>query len=149
MKVQKVMSKDVVSCRVRDTANRAAQIMWELNVGIVPVLDGEELVGVVTDRDLAMGAYTQGRRLTDISLSSVMTHDVCFCRPSDEIAAAEGLMAEHQVRRLPVIEDGKLVGLVSLNDIARAASAVPDEVSAQDLGRTLSAIGQSRPIALA
>ncbi len=149
MKVEQVMSKNVVSCDAGDSANRAAQVMWELNVGVVPVLEGEELAGMVTDRDITMAAYTQGRRLIDISLSSMMTREVCFCRPEDEIAAVEDLMGEHQVRRLPVLDDGKLVGLISLNDIARASVTSPDEVTPFELGRTLSAIGQSRPIALA
>ncbi len=129
MKVKKLMITEVGSCPSRDNLETAAQVMWELDCGCVPIVDPDsKVVGMLTDRDICMAAYTQGRALGKISVSNVMSKEVYSCSPEDDLTVAENIMESKQVRRLPVIDDeGRLVGLLSLNDIARR--------SAQDEGK--------------
>jgi CBS domain-containing protein len=124
MNVKEVMVAAVKSCGPNDVVNWAAQIMWENDCGCLPVVDGaSRVIGMLTDRDICMAAYTQGAGLSAILVSSAMSRDVFSCRPSDDLLAAQRVMREHQVRRLPVTDAAKkLVGIVSLNDIARAAA---------------------------
>jgi CBS-domain-containing membrane protein len=107
------------------------------------------VVGIVTDRDICMAAYTQGRALHEISVSTVMTRDVVACQPADTIARVEERMRESRVRRLPVLDDGgQLLGMISLTDIAREAALErrkrTRQVSDADVGKTLSAICEPR-----
>ena len=94
MKVGDWMNRRVVTCRTQDNLSQAARLMWDKDVGSLPVLDGEgRLVGVVTDRDLCMGAYIKGRALQDLVVSVCMQREVHSCRPEDGIDHALGLMA--------------------------------------------------------
>jgi CBS domain-containing protein len=123
--VADVMTRDIATSGVTDSLNRAAQLMWDRRCGTVAILDdAERVVGLVTDRDACMAAYTQGRRLDDIPISSAMSHPVRGCRATDAIETAEDVMMAHGVRRLVVLDsDGRLQGIVSLDDIARAGAA--------------------------
>lgn len=115
------MTEAPTTCGLDDSLNRAAQIMWELDCGCVPVVDASgKTAGVVTDRDICIAAYTQGRGLNDISVASVTANrPTISCSPQDEIEDAEALMKEHQIRRLPVTDPaGKLVGILSFSDLA-------------------------------
>jgi CBS domain-containing protein len=119
MKVERLMVRNVIVCRLDDNLETAARIMWDNDCGCVPVVDvGNHLVGILTDRDICMAAYIQGRRLSEMHVSSAMSRDVFTCKPSDAIASAEENLRLHQVRRLPVVdESGSVVGILSLNDI--------------------------------
>jgi CBS domain-containing protein len=150
MKVEKLMTRNVKTCRREDRLNAAAQLMWENDCGCVPVIgtngDGA-VVGMLTDRDVCIAAYTQGKPLWQIAVATAMAQRVIACAPSDELERAEALMREHQVRRLPVInEKGVLEGIISLNDIAREAErerrAQRPQVSHAEIGNTLGAICQ-------
>lgn len=123
MKVRELMTSDVQVCGPRDDLNRAAQIMWDHDCGVVPVVDAERRpIGMLTDRDVCMAAYTQGKLLGAIHVEEVMSREVQACGPDDPVADAEAAMRERRVRRLPVVDAaGKLVGILSLNDIARRA----------------------------
>ena len=125
MKVSELMTTDVAACLATDSLNRAAQIMWERRCGSVPVVDPSgRLVGMITDRDVGMAAYTQGRRLDDIAVTLAMSHPVWTCPPSATAEEAEGLMMAHGVHRLAVVDaEGNLMGIVSLDGIARQAAA--------------------------
>jgi CBS domain-containing protein len=122
MHVREIMTTRVNTCRPEDTLNVAARMMWEDDIGAVPVVDGDRgVLGMLTDRDLCMAAYTRGLPLTAISASDVMSKKIYSCKPSVTLAQAEQLMREHQVRRLPVVDDdNQLVGILTLNDLARA-----------------------------
>lgn len=124
-KARDVMTRDVVSCRPADSLNRAAQLMWEGDCGALPVVDHSgKLLGMLTDRDICMAAYTRGRPLTELSVSAAMSTSVFSCRPEDTLRSVMDAMATRQVRRIPVLDEaGLLVGIVSLADVARLAQA--------------------------
>lgn len=125
MKVEQLMSRNVQTCSADDSANRAAQIMWEADCGFLPVVDQERhVIGIVTDRDLLMGAYTQGRCLTDMSVANAMSRDIWTCIPEQDATEVEQVMQKRQIRRVPVIDSSSvLVGVVTLGDLARASQA--------------------------
>ena len=154
MKVEQLMKSSVRVCTEADTLNRAAQLMWESDCGCIPVIsaDGDgAVVGLVTDRDIAMAAFTQGKQLSAIPVGTAMAHKVIVCHTSDGISQAEALMRDHQVRRLPVLDKNeRLVGILSLNDIAReahheAALGKHREVAGEEVSETLASICQPRP----
>jgi CBS domain-containing protein len=153
MKVEELMRSDVKSCRTSDTIERAAQIMWDHDCGCVPVLDDAgRLGGIITDRDVCMGAYTQGRPLREVPVSTAMSKQVWYCRPDDPLSVAEGMMQEKRIRRLPVVDAaGRLVGIISINDIARKAARERMQkrkaVSDAEVGETLAAICEPRAAA--
>jgi CBS domain-containing protein len=124
MNVKDVMTKQVRSCRAGDALSTAAQIMWDHDCGCVPVVnDKEEVIGMVTDRDLCMAAYTRNELLGSMTVGSVMSQQIHACAPEDSVEAAEQIMRQHQIRRLPVLGfEGQLLGILSINDLARAAS---------------------------
>jgi CBS domain-containing protein len=121
MKVKDVMSAEIRTCSPNDDLGRAAQIMWEGDCGIVPVVEPDDyLVGVVTDRDACMAAFTQGRSLAAVRTGDVMSRQLRTLRPEEDAVAAGAAMGKLRVRRLPVVDGlGRLVGLVSLADLAR------------------------------
>jgi len=123
MRVQEAMSRDVQTCRPWEELNRAAQLMWEHDIGFVPVVgDSGTVLGVVTDRDACMAAYTRGLPLAAMRVEDVMSRDVETCAPGSDLKIALELMRETRVRRLPIVDaDGGLVGVLSVADLARVA----------------------------
>jgi CBS domain-containing protein len=123
MKVEKIMTANVKTCGPHDSLGTAAQIMWDADCGIVPVVDEDgRVLGVVTDRDICIGCWSRDAQPSAVGVTDTMSTDVKTCRPEDSIAAAEKLMRDKQVRRLPVTDaKGRLVGIISLNDITREA----------------------------
>jgi len=137
------MCEDVGTCSAEATAAEAARILWERDCGLVPVLapDGSRrVVGVVTDRDLCMAAYIQGRRLAEIPLREIMSTRLHTCSPQEAVDQVLARMGQAQVRRLPVVdEQGRLRGVLSLADLARA-----ERPSAAEVAATLRAICRPR-----
>lgn len=154
MKAQRLMSRDIGTCRPEDSMAKAARLMWDRDCGIVPVVDAaRRVVGVVTDRDICIAALTKGRRLEDMPVSDVMRHEVHCCRESQPLRTIHRLMREHQVRRLPVVDEaGVLTGIVSINDLALAADVAQRDARERqmlDVAETLAAICRHRePISL-
>jgi CBS domain-containing protein len=150
MNVDEIMTKSVKGCGPDDSLDTAARTMWENDCGCVPVIDEQgRPVAMLTDRDVCMAAYTQGRMLRDTVVRSAMSGSLHTVSPGDPIDKAERMMQEHQVRRLPVVEaDGRIVGLVSLNDISReSARERPQKhraVSADGVAFTLAAVCRPR-----
>jgi CBS domain-containing protein len=120
MQAKELMTTPAYTCGIDDAASVAAQIMWDHDCGVVPVVDADgHIVGVVTDRDLCMAAYFQGAPLSNIHVATAMAHDVCTCGPDDEIHDVERCMAEHQVRRVPVVDPARVpIGMLSVSDVA-------------------------------
>ncbi|MDF2973951.1 MAG: inosine-5-monophosphate dehydrogenase [Microvirga sp.] len=118
MKVSEVMTRDVQLIEPIQTIREAAKLMAELDAGIMPVREGDRLVGMITDRDIAVRAVAQGRG-PDTSVREVMTDDVKYCYEDDDTDDVARNMADIQVRRLPVLtRDKRLVGIISLGDMA-------------------------------
>lgn len=148
MKVEDLMTTEVGTCRPYDGVDRSAQVMWEQDCGAVPVVDQDRrVVAMLTDRDICMAAFTQGRALSEIRVSTAMSRSLWSCHPGDDVANAEALMRSQKVRRLPVVDmEGKLVGILSLSDIARAAvkpkrgKTRRKGLEPSDVGHTLGAI---------
>lgn len=119
MKVQDSMTTPVRSCRPAATVAEATGIMWEADCGIVPVVnERSEVLGVVTDRDIAIALGSRGTTAAALRVADVMAQDVVTCAPQDTITEALALMQKHRVRRLPVVGiGGVLLGVLSVNDI--------------------------------
>jgi CBS domain-containing protein len=126
MRVDQIMTPRAFVCRPDDDASVAAGLMWDHDCGAVGVVDDAgRLVGIVTDRDICMAAYTRGRALHEMPVRSIMQSNVRVCLASDDVCAVEALMTEHHVRRVPVVDQGgRPIGIVSLVDLARSATRV-------------------------
>ena len=150
MNVERVMKRDVKACKTSDNLNRAAQLMWENACGCIPVTDqGNKIVGMLTDRDICMAAYTQGRTLDSIAAETSMAQKVVTCRIDDDVTTAIRLMRETGVRRLPVVDErGSLRGIVSLDDLAgealRNLRGATNQELANELGDAFLAIAARR-----
>lgn len=146
-----LMTKRAYCCNPRDSLARAAEIMWDHDCGCVPVIDDDGgLVGIVTDRDGFIAAYTRGQTLHEIPVSTVMARAVKTCRPEDTLESAERTMREAQVRRLPVVDaKGRLLGILSLNDIAthhqQTGARASNGLAGDSIALTLAAIS-ARPV---
>ncbi|HEY5238333.1 MAG TPA: CBS domain-containing protein [Rhizomicrobium sp.] len=124
MKISEVMSPEVRIADPDDTIQDAAQIMEENDVGFLPVGEDDRLVGMITDRDIALRAVAKGKDPHTTLVRDVMTTKVLYCYDSDDVEAAADNMAELRVRRLPIVNaDKRLVGVVSIGDIAFLHSA--------------------------
>ena len=118
MKVSEVMTPNPRTVTLSDTIQAVARIMRDEDTGAVPVVeDGSHVVGMITDRDIVIRAVADGDM--DCTVDDIVTDDVVFATPDMSTAEAAELMSEHQVRRLPVVdEDENIVGIVSLGDLA-------------------------------
>jgi CBS domain-containing protein len=151
LRVAELMTRDVVSCRVTDTAESCARIMWERACGAVPVVDDENRpISVITDRDICMAAWIQGKPLRDISVASAMSRRLFTVKERDTVSLAERIMRRHNVRRLPVVDKrGELVGMLSVDDITRhgyvPVGAKEDPLSPEAITLTAAALGHPRP----
>ena len=144
MQVKHVMTQPAVTCPVNATLDTVARCMWECDLGSVPLVDDTgKIAGVITDRDICMAAYTQGRPLNEIPAASAMAKEVFCCQPEETTESAEWLMAQKQIRRLPVVDrDGRPVGVVAVADLARSAARVQGNGAEHEVVETLVAIGE-------
>jgi CBS domain-containing protein len=118
-KISEVMTRGVEVIRPAETLQRAAQRMDELNVGALPVCDGESLVGMITDRDITVRATAAGLDPNETPVSDVMTEQTRWCTEEQSIDEVMRQMSDVQIRRLPVLNRAhELVGIVSLGDLA-------------------------------
>ena len=119
MKVYDVMSTELIQIDPAETTAAAARLLSRHNIGFLPVCKNGNLVGVVTDRDIVLRCVAAGLPADSTSVSQVMTQRVITVSPDDDLKLASGKMATEQVRRLPVVQDRRLVGIVSLGDLAK------------------------------
>lgn len=133
--VADVMRTPVVCCRLDDTLHRAAQLMWEHDVGALVVVDEDNRARhVITDRDICMGAYTQGVPLWASSVQSVQPRRLVACSRDAGLEEAMRLMKEHGVRRVPVTDsEGSVIGMLGLGDLTREATATAPRGRARGL----------------
>lgn len=127
MKVSDIMTRRVRSVGPHHSLEAVMRIMWESDVGVVPVVnDDGQPIAMVTDRDVAVAAYTQGKPLGQIQVQVAMSRQLHTAHVSDTLGSAERTMRGQQVRRLPVVDEStRLVGIVSLADLARAHVSSP------------------------
>ena len=120
MKIQNAMSCEVKIADPDMPVRQAARMMLEIDVGALPVGENDRLVGMITDRDIAVRAVAEGKG-PDTPVREVMSPDICYCFEDEELDEVAVNMAEMRVRRLPVVNrDKRLVGIISLGDIALA-----------------------------
>ena len=150
--ISHLMSTEVHACGPEDSLETAARIMWEHDCGAVPVVDsGRHVLAMITDRDVCMAAYTQGRPLSAIPVSVAMSRSVHDCKPYECAGDVERRFWMYQVRRMPVTDDARrLVGVISLGDLARnvdEGADVSDSLSPASLAITLAGISEPRRVA--
>jgi CBS-domain-containing membrane protein len=153
MKIEQLMTRNVGTCSPDEPLSAAARIMWEGDCGCVPVVEQSDgaarVVGMLTDRDICMAAYTQGHPLSEIRVESAMAKNVCSCRMTDSIGTALKVLEQNQIHRLPVLDQNDhLIGVLSLADIAREAQrehvGATKEVSDMQVAEALEAISARR-----
>jgi CBS domain-containing protein len=146
MKVQDAMTRNVTTCNQDDTLSHAARLMWEYDCGGIPVLNQDGAVcGMITDRDICMAAYTRGLPLQELQVRNAMSAVVHTCQPEDSIESALQLMHRNRVRRIPVTDGGRPVGMLSLSDlmtVLRSSDRGREAPSAETLVDTLSHISE-------
>jgi CBS domain-containing protein len=120
--VRDAMTADPRSIGKSVSVVEAARLMREQDIGSLPITDDEQLVGMITDRDITMRVVAEAADPNATSVEDVYSRDLISVEPDNDLEEALGLMARHQVRRLPVVEDGRLVGIVAQADIALSAN---------------------------
>src|SRR5215813_3213319 len=146
MKVQEIMTHDVVACRSSDTMDRAVQLMLGKDCGCVPVVDEHKrVVGMITDRDICLAAHNSGKALSQLAVADGMAGRVECCAPAESVGEAERKLRERQLRRLPVVDlDGHLLGILAMAELARAAARTKKAVTPAEVCGTLAEICRPR-----
>jgi CBS domain-containing protein len=149
MKAAAIMTSNVATCRAEDNLSSVARIMIEQDCGSVPVVDDQgRVIGIVSDRDICIAAHDKGMRLAEMRASDAMTRGVVTAAPDDSVGAVERRMQDRQVRRIPIVQDGQLVGIISMGDIAKLSRSTEardsDELAPTYVAETLAAISEQR-----
>ncbi|MFZ5943275.1 MAG: CBS domain-containing protein [Bacillota bacterium] len=142
MKLRNIMTKDVSAVSPQDSIIEAAKIMQQRNVGCIPVCDNNQQVkGILTDRDIVIRIVAEGKDPKEIDVNNVMSTGLTLGSPDMEAEEAAKIMSQHQIRRLPVVENNRLTGIVSIGDLAT------NNIFVDEAGQALSEISQpSRPL---
>lgn len=131
MKVREIMTNAVIKIHPEETVEVAARALTHYNVGVLPVCeDNGAICGVVTDRDLVTRCIASNRSPSETKVRQIMTGQVLSAKPDMDVGVAAHLMGRQQVRRLPVVENGQLCGMVSLGDLANREESVMDAADA-------------------
>jgi CBS domain-containing protein len=134
--IRDLMTLNPRSVESGSTVTEAARLMRDEDAGIIPVVEGERLVGAVTDRDIAVRVVAEGQSPESVTVGEIATRDLITIDPQQDLDEALRLMARHQVRRLPVVEeDGKLIGIVAQADVAKHASDEQTGKVVEDISR--------------
>ncbi len=136
MKVSEVMTRQVEVISPDDSIQDAARLMASIDAGVLPVGENDRLVGMITDRDIAIRAVGEGRDPKQTRVGEVMTREVRYCFEDDDLDDVSHNMAELQVRRLPVVsKDKRLTGIISLGDIAQARQSAQASEALEGISR--------------
>lgn len=136
MKVRDIMTPQVEVADYNTSLVQVAEMMKRENVGAIPVCKQDQLLGILTDRDIIIKAVAEGKDLSSIQVSEIMSTNPVSIKPEADIHEAARLMSDNQIRRLPVVENGKLVGILSLGDLA------VENIHEDEAGEALSDISQ-------
>jgi len=134
MKVRDIMTTDVATATPETTLEDIATMMRDEDTGAIPVLDNDELVGIVTDRDIVIRCIAEGKDPVETTVDDVVTESLETIEPDSDIEEARELMSRRQIRRLPVVEDGEFIGMLSIGDLAVKSDA--------DMGDTLEHVSE-------
>ena len=118
VKVKDIMSTEIASVNSDDSIERAAQLMKQYDVGSIPVCSQEKIIGIVTDRDIALRATAQGQKSQQQTVRDIMSSNPVVGSPDMDVHDAARIMSEKQIRRLPIVDQNNLVGIVALGDIS-------------------------------
>lgn len=124
MLVSDVMTTRIVSVEPNATVKAAAELMNTHNIGAVPVVKGQNVEGMITDRDIVLRCVAENRSADSVRVSDICSKGTVSVKPDENLKSALNVMASQQIRRLPVVDSGKLVGMLSLADIAREKSGM-------------------------
>ncbi len=133
--IRDVMTANPTSCEPSTTIVEAAKVMAQEDVGPVPIVEGGRVVGLVTDRDLVVRVLAEGRDPNSTTIGEIASADLVTVEPDNDLDEALKLMSQNQVRRLPVVEGGQLVGIVAQADVARAADEEKTGEVVQDISQ--------------
>ncbi len=136
MKVRDVMTSEVATATADSTLQEIATMMKSEDTGAIPIVEEDELLGIITDRDIVIRCVADGRDPAEVVAEDILTENIEVVDPDTDVAEALELMGRHQIRRLPVVENGELVGMVSIGDLAVKQG---DE---QETGETLKDVSQ-------
>ena len=151
MKVAEAMTKPPAYCGPETNLAAAVEILWNKNCGVLPIVDSsQQLIGVVTDRDMCIALGTRNRLPSEITVKDVTSSKIVACKPDDDLRKALAMIAEAKVRRLPVIDAaGKLQGILSMDDVVlhtqTGAIKRDVELSAEDVVNTLKSVYTPQP----
>ncbi len=130
MKVKDCMSQGVCYCNTNDSVSKAAKLMCENHVGCIPVCDDNEcVVGVLTDRDIILRTVACDKDANQTPVTQIMTSSVCCCNSDTDVEEATKMMSDLQIRRIPVLENDKIVGILTLGDLANEQNVSGKQVS--------------------
>lgn len=129
-RIRDIMTDEIECCSLLDNMYEVALKMKELNVGAIPIVDEEKLVGMITDRDIVIRGVAE-KKPGSTKVSEIMSDNLCTISPDSTVEEGAKLMAEQQIRRLPVVEEERLIGIVSLGDFA--THPMTDEQAGQAL----------------
>lgn len=118
MKVKEIMTKDVACLNSDDSVERAAQLMKQYDVGSIPVCQQNKVIGIVTDRDIALRSIAEGKDTKRQKVQEIMSSNPVVGNPDMDVEDAARIMSQKQIRRLPIVDNNSLVGIVALGDIS-------------------------------
>lgn len=118
MKVSKIMTQTVASLNPNDNIEHAAQLMREYNIGSIPVCNGEKVIGIITDRDIVIRSTAEGENGQKQTVRDIMTSNPVTINSNVPVNEVARIMSERQIRRIPVVDNNNLVGMVSLGDVS-------------------------------
>lgn len=136
MKVRDIMTAKVASVTPEASLENVAKLMAETNIGSVPVCQGKTIMGLITDRDIVIRGVAKGQNPTAMKAKNVMSANIISVSPDTDAHEAANKMSEHQIKRLPVIENGQLAGMLALGDLAI------ESIHVDEAGNALNGISQ-------
>jgi CBS domain-containing protein len=146
MKVKDLMIRNVQSCAPEDNLATVAELLWTTDCGALPVVDAKKkLIGMITDRDVSIAQGTRNCRASELIARDVATSPAVSCGLHDTCQEVMYMMRQHQVRRIPVVENGELIGMLSLNDLVLQANKF-GPITYDDVVSTMKAICQHRAV---
>ena len=145
MKVEEVMTPEPQCCGLATNLAQAAELLWSKDCGVLPVVEDGKLAGIITDRDICIALGTRHRIAEETAVGEVATRQVQTCSSQDDLHAAMDVMRRARVRRLPVVnQEGKLEGILTLNDIVRATALNHGAIAHEEVLNTIKAVSEHR-----